>query len=140
MFPSGYAIYFENAAVRVLEHPADFAIFQYRPGPRSLLDLQAAVTHFDHLLRRRQWWKVLNDQRHMQPFTEEETAWVHRYWQTRPNPNPRGLSAGVLLAQDVFARLSAGQLRHGNQAADLNIAYHVFDTEAEAVAWLQQLD
>jgi hypothetical protein len=43
----------------------------------------------------------------------------------------------VLLAHDVFARLSSAQVMHEAQAAALT--YRVFDTEEAAVAWLKQL-
>jgi hypothetical protein len=139
MLSNGYSLYFSNAAVRVLEHPDDFAIFQYQSGPRALADLQAALTHLDNLLRRRQWRKVLNDQRQMMPFSEEERAWVNTYWQAHLDQHNHGLHAAVLMAQDVFARLAASQQRLEHQAAALNITYHLFEAEAEALAWLRQL-
>lgn len=137
MLSNGYALYFNNAAVRVLEHPDGFAIFQYLPGPRNLTDLQAAVTHINRLLHRRAWGKVLNDQRQMVPFTPEESAWVCNYWRTHLAEHPHGITSAVVVAQDVFARLAASQLRHDHQAAALAIEYHVFEAEGEAVAWLR---
>jgi hypothetical protein len=136
MLSNGYALYFNNAAVRVLEHPHGFAIFQYLPGPRTLTDLQAAVTHVNRLLLRRAWGRVLNDQRQMVPFTPEESAWVHNYWHTHLDQHPHGITSAVIVAQDVFARLAASQLRHDHQALD--IEYHVFEDEGEAVAWLRR--
>ena len=139
MLSTGYSLYFENAAVRVLEHPAGFAIFQYQAGPRSLADLQAAVTHFDNLLHRRHWSMVLNDQRRMQAFTQEETAWIKAYWRTHLDRHPNGLYAAVLMPQDVFARLAAGQLRHDHQTNAPGISYCLFDDGANALAWLKQV-
>jgi hypothetical protein len=73
----------------------------------------------------------------MSPFTEEETAWVTTYWLDHHRQRPGGIYAAVLLANDVFARLSATQLRHEAKAAALT--YRLFEAEAEAAAWLAQL-
>ena len=140
MLSTGYALYFENAAVRVLEHPSGFAIFQYQPGPRALLDLQAALTHLGNLLRQRAWHTVLSDQRRMQPFAKEETAWMAEFWAAYLARQDGGLRAAVLVAHDVFARLASSEFRHSNQQATLNITYRTFEEEPDVLAWLTQPD
>lgn len=135
-FAAGLPIYFTNPAGRVLEHPAGYAVFEYAPGRRQLSDLQALLTHTGQLLRRRQWHRLLGDQRRMTPFTEEESKWILEYWLDPANQHPRGLYAAVLLAEDVFARLATTQLINDAKAAALT--YHMFDNEPAASAWLQQ--
>jgi hypothetical protein len=135
-FATGLPIYFENATGRVLEHPNGYAVFVYAPGPRVLTDLQALLTHTAQLLHRRNWYRILADQRRMAPFTEEESKWVLEYWLDPANQRPQGIYAAILLAEDVFARLSVSQLMQDAQAAALT--YHLFDNEPEASAWLQR--
>ncbi|MBO2008796.1 hypothetical protein [Hymenobacter negativus] len=135
-FATGLSVYFENPAGRVLEHPAGYAVFVYAPGKRQFGDLQALLIHTGQLLRRRQWHRLLGDQRRMTPFTEEESKWILEYWLDPANQQPRGLYAAVLLAEDVFARLATTQLINDAKAAALT--YHLFDNEIAAAAWLQQ--
>ncbi|MBC8085523.1 MAG: hypothetical protein H7Z21_20175 [Hymenobacter sp.] len=130
-------LYFENSAGRVLEHPDGYVIFQYHPGPRTLHHLQALLTHTRNLLERNQWHRLLGDQRLMAPFTDEESAWIVDHWLDPSRQGPRGLYGAVLLAHDVFARLSNAQIMHDAKASALT--YRVFDTEETAVAWLRQL-
>jgi hypothetical protein len=135
-FAAGLPVYFENAAGRVLEHPNGYAVFVYAPGKRVLTDLQALLTHTAQLLTRRSWHRMLADQRRMSPFTEEENKWIVEYWLDPANQRPQGIYAAILLAEDVFARLSVSQLIQDAQAAALT--YHLFDNEPEASAWLQK--
>lgn len=130
-------LYFENAVATLREHPSGYAIFEYKPGKRSFTEFQAALTHLSNLLRRHDWHKILGDQRRMTPFTEEENAWVVDYWLDVTRQRPGGIYAAVLLADDVFARLAATQLRHENKQAALT--YRLFDEEIAAAAWLRQL-
>ena len=130
-------LYFENAAGRVLEHPDGYVIFQYHPGKRQLSDLQALLAHTSTLLQRNGWNRLLGDQRLMAPFTDEESAWIVDYWLDRSRHGPNGIHGAVLLAQDVFARLSNAQVMHDAKAAAMT--YRLFDTEEAAVAWLRQL-
>lgn len=134
---STLSIYFENATARLLEHPDGYVIFEYKPGPRIFTDFQAALTHTGNLLRRYDWYKILSDQRQMEPFTEQETTWVTEYWLDHNRQRAGGIYAAVLLAENVFARLAATQLRHEAKAAALT--YRLFDTTADATAWLRQL-
>jgi hypothetical protein len=133
-FAAGLSVYFANPAGRVLEHPTGYAVFEYAPGKRQLGDLQALLIHTGQLLRRHQWYRLLGDQRRMSPFTEEESKWILGYWLDPANQQSRNLYAAVLLAEDVFARLSTAQLINDAKASSL--IYHLFDNEPEAVAWL----
>jgi hypothetical protein len=130
-------LYFENPVGRVLEHPDGYVIFQYHPGKRKLAELQAVLTHTRNLLVRNRWNRLLGDQRLMSPFTDEESAWIVDYWLDSSRQGPNGLYGAVLLANDVFARLSNAQVMHEAKASALT--YRVFDTEETAVAWLKQL-
>ena len=127
---------FENAAGQVLEHPDGYIVFTYCPGPRQPRDLQALITHTGQLLLRKRWHHILGDQRVMQPLTNEERAWLVEYWDNYLSRHPRSLYAAVLLPQEVFARLSAGQLKQHLQ--DTGIRYRHFTDEVAATAWLAQ--
>ncbi len=130
-------IYFENAVAQLREHPAGYVVFEYKPGKRQFAEFQAVLTHLSNLLRRRDWYKILGDQRRMSPFTEQENAWVVNYWLDVTRQRPGGIYAAVLLADDVFARLAATQLRHENKEAALT--YRLFDDQQEADTWLRRL-
>ena len=125
-------IYFENAVATLREHPDGYVVFEYHPGPRLFAEFQAVLTHTGNLLRRKQWHKILGDQRLMTPFTEQETAWITNYWLDHARHRAGGIYAAVLLANDVFARLAATQLRHEAKAAALT--YRLFESEADAAA------
>ena len=45
----------DNAAGQVLEHPAGYVLLIYKPGERTLADLQALITHMARLLQRKGW-------------------------------------------------------------------------------------
>ncbi len=137
MYSTSLSLYFENAAGRLLEHPDQYVIFQYHPGKRKFTDLQALLTHTGILLRRNNWHKLLGDQRLMVPFTEEESKWIVEYWLTGPQQRAGGLYGAILVAHDVFARLSMSQIMHEAQAASLT--YRLFENEKEAATWLRQL-
>jgi len=130
-------LYFENSVGRLLEHPEGFAIFQYYPGKRKLSDLQALLTHTSNLLHRNNWNRLLGDQRQMAPFTEEESAWIVNYWLDSSRYRSEGLYGAILLADDVFARLSMDQVMHEAKASALT--YRNFDDEEKAMAWLRQI-
>lgn len=137
MYSAPLPLYFENAAGRLLEHPGQFVVFQYHPGPRQFTDLQALLTHTGILLRRNNWHKLLGDQRLMAPFTEQESKWIVEFWLAGPQQQQGKLYGAILLAHDVFARLSMSQVMHEAQASSLT--YRLFEDEAPAVAWLRQL-
>jgi hypothetical protein len=129
-------VYFENAAGRVLEHPDGYVVFVYRPGPRELHDFQALITHTGHLLTRNGWYRILGDQRQMIPLTPQESAWVVTFWRHHTQQHPYHVCAAVVLAEDVFARFVASQLKNELRSADMT--YQQFTNEQDAVAWLMQ--
>ncbi|MGI4740749.1 MAG: hypothetical protein ACRYG7_36740 [Janthinobacterium lividum] len=128
-------IYFENAVATITECPDGYAIFKYRAGPRKLSDFQAVMTHLSNLLRTRKWHRILGDQRLMTPTTAEENEFITAYWQQQTQVLGHGLCVATVLAQDVFARLAATQLRADLKTA--NIGYRVFDEETQAGIWLR---
>ena len=128
-------IYFENATATITECLDGYAIFTYRAGPRKLSDFQAVMTHLGNLLRTRKWHRILGDQRLMMPATAEENEFITAYWQQQTQVLGYGLCAATVLAQDVFARLAATQLRADLKA--VNIGYRVFDDEIQAGLWLR---
>ncbi|SFQ79157.1 hypothetical protein [Hymenobacter arizonensis] len=130
-------LHFENAVGRLLEHPDGYAVFAYKPGKRRLADLQALLTRTRTLLERQQWHRMLGDQRLMAPFTAEESAWIVDYWLDAAYQRPGGLYGAVVLAHDVFARLSMDQVMHEARASALT--YRLFENEENAAAWLRQL-
>ncbi len=137
MLTAGLSPCFENAAACLFEHPNGYVLFQYKAGKRRLADLQAGLSYTTHLLHSRKWRKVLGDQRLMAPFTDEETAWVVTQWLASTRPLVGDIYAAVLLANDVFARLAASQLRH--DATTVGLVYRPFEDEALADAWLASL-
>ncbi|MCC2546460.1 hypothetical protein LJY25_08390 [Hymenobacter sp. BT175] len=130
-------LYFENSAGRLLEHPEGFVVLEYKPGPRKLTDLQALLAHVRNLLDRNAWHRLLGDQRLMAPYTDEERAWIVDYWLDSSRQPAGGIYSAVILANDVFARLSMDQVTHAAKASALT--YRVFDSEESAVAWLRQI-
>jgi hypothetical protein len=127
------SLYFQNAVARVLEHPHGYAVVEYQPGPRQLSDLQGVLAQLARLLTQRRWNRVLADQRHMQPFTPEESEWIRAHWLTRGTT----FHGALLLPHNVFARLTSSQLVLEAKAA--NLSYRLFDEPAAAEAWLLQL-
>ncbi len=128
--------YFENALATVSEHPDDYVVFTYRAGEHNLTDLQQALTYTGNLLYQREWHRVLLDQRLMTTLTPTERAVIAAYWLEQTQPDGYGICVASILAQDVFARLSATQLRAEMQEA--NVAYNLFADELSASAWLRQ--
>jgi len=124
--------YFQNPVGRLLEHPRGYALIEYHPGPRQLADLQGLLAQLVRLLTQRGWGKVLADQRLMQPYTPEESAWIRANWLTRDVV----FRGAILLPHDVFARLASSQLVHEAKAASLS--YRLFEEAAAAEAWLLQ--
>jgi hypothetical protein len=137
MYTTTLSLYFENAAGRLLEHPDQYVVFQYHPGPRKFTDLQALLTHTGILLRRNNWHKLLGDQRLMAPFSEEESKWIVESWLAGPQQRVGDLHGAILVAHDVFARLSMSQVMHEAKASSLT--YRLFEDEAQATAWLRKL-
>lgn len=130
-----HSVYFENAVGQLCEHAQGYAVVRYKPGKRAFSDFQALLTHLGHLLYRRDWHKVLSDQRALSPFTEQEQAYIRARWQeTAPGKYHEQLVA-ALLPHDVYARLSAHLVM--NDAHEGDVTYHIFDDEVVAAAWLR---
>jgi len=72
----------------------------------------------------------------MTPFTEEENTWIATYWLAGSHQRPSGLYDAILLANNVFARLSMDQVMHEAKASALT--YRVFDVLVSTQAWLRQ--
>lgn len=125
-------IYFENPVGRLLEHPAGYVVVQYHAGKRKFSELQAFLTHTGQLLLRRNWHRILGDQRLLAPFTDEETAYIMDYWLTRPAARP--IWAAVILPNDVFARLSVSQI--ASEATAATMTYRLFSDGKAAEDWL----
>jgi hypothetical protein len=130
------SVYFENPVGRLSEHAQGYAIVQYKPGKRVFSEFQALLTHLGHLLHRRNWHKVLTDQRVMTPFTDEEREWINQRWLHTPLGVRQERVAAVLLPHDVFARLSSNLVMH--DAKEGALTYHIFEDEATAGMWLRQ--
>ncbi|MBF9223541.1 hypothetical protein [Hymenobacter ruricola] len=130
-------LYFENPVGRLLEHPDGYALVQYAAGARDLPTFQAFLTHTRQLLHRHQWHKMLADQRHMAPYTDEERAWIHEFWLASSASDGYELFGAIVIPADVFARLSLNLVMNDTQQSALT--YRLFDEEAEAVEWLKQL-
>jgi hypothetical protein len=130
-------LYFENNAGRLLEHPDQYVVFEYKAGKRKLSDLQALLAHVRNLLDRNQWHRLLGDQRLMAPYTEEESTWIVDYWLDASRHRPGGIYSAIILANDVFARLSMDQVMHEAKASALTS--RLFDSQDKAVAWLKQV-
>ena len=130
-------LYFDNPVGRVLEHPDGYAHVEFEPGPRLLQHLQAFLIQIGQLLRSRGWNKMFSDQRQMAPFVPEESSWIVDYWLNIAQQGTNAIYGAVLLPHDVFARLSVSQVM--SEAKTAALTYRMFDTEADARAWLRQL-
>ncbi|MGI4822464.1 MAG: hypothetical protein ACRYFV_14730 [Janthinobacterium lividum] len=131
-------LYYESAVGRLLEQPAgEYIVVEYNAGPRKLIDLQAFLHHAGLLLERRNWYKMLGDQRLMSPFTPEESKWITSHWLSRDQQRNSTLYGAVLLPHDVFARLSVSQVM--NEAKAASMMYRLFMEKADAIAWLAQI-
>ena len=130
-------IYFENPVGRLIEHPNGYALVQYAAGPRDFATFQAFLTHTSQMLRRQGWHKLLADQRLMAPFTDEERRWVGEYWLAQSEIHGHELYGAIVVPSDVFARLSVNLVMNDSQQSALT--YQMFEDEAEAILWLNQL-
>jgi hypothetical protein len=131
-------LYFENPVGRLLEHPDGYALVQYTAAPRDFAIFQAFLTHTHHLLRRHGWHKMLADQRHMAPFTEEERQWIGQEWLARSANDGYPLFGAIIIPTDVYARLALDSVMSTMQQNSA-LTYRLFTTEQEATAWLHQL-
>ena len=129
-------LYFENKIATIAAHPDGYVLFTYQPGKRKPEQLQEVLRHMADLLEARGWHRILNDQRQLEPFTVEETAQAHTFWQQRTQQLGHGLCLASVLAHDVFARLAATSMRQ--ELRDVGLGYRLFDNIPEAGAWLRE--
>ena len=132
------SLYFENGIGRIWEEPEGYLRLEYRPGPREAVQFRALLTHTAHALSRRQWSKVLVDQRAMDPFNPTEQAWMSTEWLPQAVSESGYRFGAVLVAQNVFARLAMTQLMMATR--DLPHTYRTFESEETAMAWLLKPD
>jgi hypothetical protein len=111
--------YSENTAGRLLEHPDGYVVLEYKPGPGQLSDLQALLAHVRNLLDRNQWHRLLGAQRQMAPYSDGERAWIVDYWLNSSRRRVGSLYSAIILANDVFARLSMTQVTDDTKASAL---------------------
>ncbi|QNH61286.1 hypothetical protein [Hymenobacter sediminicola] len=130
-------LYFENPVGQLWEDSNGYAIVQYHAGKRKLEELQAFLNHAARLLHSRGWHKLLGDQRVMSAFTEEERVWITDNWLNTAASEGKSFYGAVLIAHDVFARLSMNLVM--TEARESALTYRLFESETEAHAWLRQL-
>ena len=129
------SLYFENSSGRIWEEPEGFLRLEYYPGQREAVQFRALLTHTAHAMSRRQWDKVLVDQREMAPFSSSEQDWMTNEWLPRAVTEHGYRYGAVLVAHNVFARLAMNQFIMASR--DLLHTYRTFETDEAAVAWLE---
>ncbi len=128
------SLYFENGIGRIWEEPDGFLRLEYRPGPREAAQFRALLTHTAQALSRRQWNKMLVDQREMAPYSPTEQDWMTNEWLPHAVSESGYRFGAILVAHNVFARLATNQFIMA--AHSLPHTYRSFETEAAAAAWL----
>jgi hypothetical protein len=128
------SLYFENSAGRIWEEPAGYIRLEYHAGVRDVLQFKALLTHTAQALSRRQWSKMLVDQRNMAPYNPSEQDWMTTEWLPRA-VNESGYRHGaIMVAHNVFARLATNQFIMASR--ELPHTYRTFEAEDAAVTWL----
>lgn len=131
------SLYFENSVGRIWEEPTGYLRLEYRAGLRETVQFRALLTHTAQAMSRKQWNKMLVDQREMVPFNPIEQDWMTNEWLPRA-VNEHGYRYGaILVAHNVFARLATNQFIMASR--DLPHTYRTFETEDDATAWLLDL-
>ncbi|MGI4833523.1 MAG: hypothetical protein ACRYFK_08695 [Janthinobacterium lividum] len=132
-------LYFENAAGHVREHPAGYGIINYNAGKRAAGSFVELGTQMGQLLVARRWARFLSDQRLLAPLSETEKTWVTDFWIGQQVPRPAHLAEAILLASDVFTRLSLAQILNQSSSAIGSLTIQRFESESTAHAWLLAL-
>jgi len=104
------ALYFENNAGQIWEHPDGYAFVCYHANKRQPGELERLIMRTGALLLTRGWQRVLGDQRLMKPQSEEEKAWILEQWYGGKVARPTHILAALVLAKDVFTRLATQQI------------------------------
>ncbi|WP_210516979.1 hypothetical protein [Hymenobacter terricola] len=128
------SLYFENSTGRIWEEPEGFVRLEYRAGPREIVQFRALLTHTAQAMSRRQWVKMLIDQREMASLSPGEQDWMTNEWLPRAVAESGYQYGAILLAHNVFAHLATNQFVMASRA--LSTTYRTFETEDTAVAWL----
>ena len=129
-------LYFENAAGQVREHPAGYGIICYHAGKRPADSFAELGSKIGQLLVARKWGRFISDQRVLAPLTEAEKTWVTEFWIGQRVPRPAHLTEALLVASDVFTRLSMAQILNQTSSAAGSLTIQYFDKEDAAQAWL----
>ena len=136
MAKSTRSLYFENSSGRIWEEPGGYLRLEYHPGLREPVQFRALLTHSAQALKRRQWDRMLVDQREMAPYTPSEQDWMTNEWLPRAVSESGYRYGAILVAHNVFARLATNQFMLASRG--LPHTYRTFGTEEEAVAWLRE--
>lgn len=134
MSKSTRSLYFENSAGRIWEEPEGYIRLEYRAGLREAAQFRALLTHSAQAMSRRQWNKMLVDQREMAPFSPVEQEWMTNEWLPRAVQENGYRHGAILVAHNVFARLATNQFMMASRG--LPHIYRTFETEDSAVSWL----
>ena len=129
-------LYFENQAGQVREHPAGYGVITYKAGKREPGTFEALGTHLGRLLLARQWHRFVSDQRLLAPLTEAEKEWTTTRWVNQHELRPAQLSEAILVASDVFTRLSLAQILNQSATEANGITIQYFEQEEAAQHWL----
>lgn len=128
---------FANAQARLSHEPGGLLCLQWQPGLRNLATVQATFEQLQQAQRRSGATRLLLDERLAGPFSEEAKSWLTEEWLPRLAGQGRFQHIAAVLAQDVFARLSAVLILA--QVQRLHLGQHrPFLAEADARAWLRQ--
>ncbi|GAB3590088.1 hypothetical protein [Hymenobacter daeguensis] len=128
------SLYFENGSGRVWEEPEGYLRLEYFAGPREAVQFRALLTHTAQAMSRRQWGRMLIDQREMAPFNPSEQDWMTNEWLPRAVTEHGYRYGAILVAHNVFARLATNQFVMASR--NLPHLYRTFETEETAAAWL----
>ena len=95
---------FENEAARLLRHPAGFLQVTWGPGAESSAATRAVFERVLHELHALSYCKVLSDQRHLVPPSDEDTTWYVFDW--LPRARAQGyLYCAIVSATHLWPRL-----------------------------------
>ena len=129
-------LYFRNEVATIEEHANGYALLTYHPGSRQWEQAQAILVQLAQLLALRGWFRVLLNQQRMQAFKPREAIQVAAFWQQRTQQWGHGICVACILAQDMFARITATAMRQELQGA--GIIYTFFEDAHQAGSWLGQ--
>jgi len=127
---------FTNPAGQLAASSDGFLHVTWGPGARTLAATQALFEQMLTHLQRRGWSGILIDQRAMTPFDKAEQNWVATDWLPRAVREGGYRHGAVVVSPTVLVRLATAFITTYVQG--LPLTYRSFDTEADALHWLQQ--